>query len=116
MLKHTQNNSMFSKINLQQSVQKIGYTAKRTNVTALEMSGLQMNNKMFITRKVLEKQVDIMKNENIPEDLKQSDQFVYRHLGNSDLGTRKMLDYLKYDTIESFIDDVIPESIRLTKD
>ena len=75
-----------------------------------------MNNKMFITKKVLEKQVEILKNDKIPEDLKQSDKFVYRHLGNSELGTRKMLDFMKYDTIESFINDVIPESIRLTKD
>ena len=57
-----------------------------------------------------------MKNEKIPEDLKQSDQFIYRHLGNSEMGTRKILDFLKYDSIESFINDVIPESIRLTKD
>lgn len=27
-----------------------------------------------------------------------------------------MLDFLKYDTVENFINDVIPESIRLTKD
>lgn len=60
------------------------------------MSELQMNNRMFITQKVLEKQVHIMKNEKIPENLKQSDQFVYRHIGNSEGSTQRMLDFLKY--------------------
>lgn len=81
-----------------------------------DMSELQMNNRMFITQKVLQKQVDIMKNEKIPENLKQSDQFVYRHIGNSENSTRRMLDFLKYNTVEDFIDDVVPEQIRLTKD
>ena len=35
--------------------------------SAMELSGLQMNNKMFITKSVLEKQVAIMKDENIPK-------------------------------------------------
>lgn len=112
-LKHTQNNSMFTKVAMQGT---IGTSLSNRTFSAMEMSGLQMNNKMFITKKVLEQQVDIMKNDSIPSDLKQSDQFVYRHIGNSEHSTRKMLDFLKYDSIESFIDDVIPESIRLTKD
>lgn len=57
-----------------------------------------------------------MKNEKIPEQLKQSDQFVYRHIGNSDNSTRRMLDFLKYKSTDDFINDVVPESIRLTKD
>ena len=57
-----------------------------------------------------------MKNDKIPENLKQSDQFVYRHIGNSENSTRRMLDFLKYNTVEEFIDDVVPEQIRLTKD
>lgn len=35
-----------------------------------EMSELQMNNRMFITKKVLDKQVEIMKNEQISDNLK----------------------------------------------
>lgn len=118
VLQHTQNNSMFSKINLQHTgMSKLGnFNPSRTAVTSMDMSALQMNNKMFISRQVLEKQVDIMKNDKIPEDLKQSDPFVYRHLGNSEMGTRKILDFLKYDSIESFISDVVPDSIKLTKD
>jgi len=57
-----------------------------------------------------------MKNPKIPQEIKQSDAFVYRHIGNSEISTRRMLDFLKYDSVEAFIDDVIPESIRLTKD
>lgn len=75
-----------------------------------------MNNKMFITKKVLDKQVDIMKNDSISDNLKPTDKFVYRHIGNSDRSTRIMLDYLKFDTMEQFIDSVVPDSIRLTKE
>lgn len=81
-----------------------------------EMTELQMNNKMFITKKVLDKQVDIMKNDSISDNLKPTDKFVYRHIGNSDRSTRIMLDYLKFDTMEQFIDSVVPDSIRLTKE
>ena len=75
----------------------------------LDISGLQMNNNMFVTKQVLDKQVEIMRNEKIPNDLKQSDAYVYRHLGNSEHSTRKMLDFMKYDTIDNFIKDVVPE-------
>ena len=68
-----------------------------------------MNNNMFITKQVLDKQVEIMKNDKIPSDLKQSDAYIYRHLGNSEHSTRKMLDFMKYDSIENFIKDVVPE-------
>lgn len=81
-----------------------------------EMSELQMNNRMFITKKVLDKQVEIMKNDKISDNLKQSDKFVYRHMGNSENSTRRMLDFLKFDDMDKFIDSVVPESIRLTKD
>ena len=55
----------------------------RASSSAMQLSGLQMNNKMFITQNVLEKQVAIMKDENIPKQLKASDEYVYRHMGNS---------------------------------
>ena len=99
---------MVAQLNLIASVRNFG--------SNLMMSELQMNNRMFITQKVLEKQVEIMKNDQIPESLKQSDQFVYRHIGNSEQSTRRMLDFLKYDTLENFINDVVPDSIRLTKE
>lgn len=119
VLKHNRSTTALSKINLQglkMSQASLGSISHREFASAKDMSELQMNNRMFITQKVLQKQVDIMKNDKIPENLKQSDQFVYRHIGNSENSTRRMLDFLKYNTVEEFIDDVVPEQIRLTKD
>lgn len=53
-------------------------------LNTLELSGLQMQNKMYITKSVLEKQVEILKNDKIPKSLKPSDPYVYRHLGNTE--------------------------------
>lgn len=50
----------------------------------MEMSSLQLNDKLFVTKSILDKQVDIQKNENIPKELKSSDDYSYRHMGNSD--------------------------------
>ena len=82
--------------------------------SAMELSGLQMNNKMFITKSVLEKQVAIMKDENIPKTLKASDEYVYRHMGNSAGSTKKILDFLGVASVEELMDQVVPKSIRLT--
>ena len=75
---------------------------------------MQMNNKMFISRAVLEKQVDIMKNEDIPKKLKLSDDFVYRHIGNSDHSTGRALQFLGVNTMEELMNEVVPASIRLS--
>jgi len=77
------------------------------------MSSLQLNNKLFVTKSILDKQVDIQKNPNIPKELKNSDDYTYRHMGNSDIGTEKMLSFLGYDSIDGLMNDVVPESIRL---
>ena len=73
-----------------------------------------MNNKMFITRRVLDKQVQIMKNQDIPIQLKSSDDYVYRHLGNSDQSVRKQLDLLELNSIEDLMNEVVPDQIRLS--
>lgn len=73
-----------------------------------------MNNKMFISRAVLEKQVDIMKNEDIPKKLKLSDDFVYRHIGNSDHSTQRALQSLGLNSMEELISEVVPKEIRLS--
>ena len=74
-----------------------------------------MNNKMFITQSVLEKQVEIMKDQNIPKQLKASDEYVYRHMGNSKGNTEKtILDFLGVATVEELMDQVVPKAIRLT--
>lgn len=98
-------------------VNALGFSPSRSiSNSPVEISGMQMNNNMFLTKTILDKQVQIMKNPLIPSDLKQSDAYVYRHLGNSEHSTRKMLDFMKYDSLETFIKDVVPEKIRLTKD
>lgn len=61
----------------------------------------------------MDKQVEIQKNTDIPKELKNSDDYTYRHMGNSDPGTEKMLAFLGYDSIDSLMNDVVPQSIRL---
>lgn len=56
----------------------------------------------------MDKQVDIQKNPDIPKELKNSDDYSYRHMGNSDPGTEKMLAFLGYDSIDSLMNDVVP--------
>jgi len=80
------------------------------------MEGMRLNNKMYITKNILDKQVEIMKNEDIPKALKPTDMYAYRHLGNSEHSTKKMLDFLGYENMDKFINDVVPDSIRLTSD
>lgn len=52
--------------------------------------------------------MDIQKNPNIPKELKNSDDYTYRHMGNSDIGTEKMLSFLGYDSIDGLMNDVVP--------
>lgn len=80
------------------------------------MTQFQMENKMFITKQVLDQQVAIMKDERIPKMLKQRDVYVYRHLGNSTTSTAAMLSELGTETIDELMDQVVPESIRLSED
>jgi len=51
-----------------------------------------MKNDMYIKRAILNKQVEILNNEAIPQKLKNSDGYIYRHLGNSNHGVQKMLE------------------------
>ena len=54
-----------------------------------------------------------MKNPKIPSTLKQSDPYTYRHVGNSANATQIMLEKLGYSSISEFLEDVVPEAIRL---
>jgi len=83
------------------------------NFSVLEMTGLQMSNKAFITKSVLEKRAEIMKNEEIPSKLKNSDDYVYRHMGNSEIATQNMLDFLGCKDIDQLMSETVPEQIRL---
>ncbi|MEM7623352.1 MAG: hypothetical protein AAF235_09125 [Planctomycetota bacterium] len=47
-----------------------------------------------------------------PSDLSPTDGFESRHIGPDAAETREMLGTLGYDSMESFISDVVPSSIR----
>lgn len=80
----------------------------------MDMSAIQMNNKMFVSKAILDKQIEIMKSSDVPTQLKLSDEYVYRHMGNSDKSTKEMLKYLEVDSIDHLMEQVVPESIRLS--
>lgn len=89
-------------------------TMRNKSGSAMDMTALQMNNKMFVSKSILDKQIEIMKSSDVPTQLKLSDEYVYRHMGNSDKSTNKMLEYLEVDSIDQLMEQVVPESIRLS--
>jgi len=48
--------------------------------------------------------------------LKTSDEYNYRHIGNSDISNQRALEVLGYESIDALMADVVPDNIRLTKD
>lgn len=61
----------------------------------------------------MNKEMECLNNEDIPESLKLSDAYIYRHLGNSGVSTQKMLDKLGCSTIDELMDQVVPDAIAL---
>lgn len=55
-----------------------------------------------------------MENENISNRLKTSDEYVYRHIGNSDSSTQRALETIGVNSIDELMNQVVPEDIRLT--
>lgn len=60
LVNHTQNNSMLTKVSLRQAqvgVNALGvFNPQRSMISnPLEISGLQMNNNMYVTKKVLDR-------------------------------------------------------------
>ncbi len=51
----------------------------------------------------------------IPAAVSAADSFVPRHIGPDDAEQRAMLAALGYDSLDAFIDAVVPETIRLRK-
>jgi len=74
------------------------------------------NKSLSEKRAIMDKEGDILNNENIPDTLKPSDPYIYRHLGNSAVNTQRMLDYLKCESLDQLMDEVVPEQIKLTQD
>jgi len=116
--------SKFAKTRVSTNAQRIlttqgsilnGYSTMRNKSgSAMDMSAIQMNNKMFVSKSILDKQIEIMKSSDVPTQLKLSDEYVYRHMGNSDKSTKEMLEYLEVDSVDHLMEQVVPESIRLS--
>jgi glycine cleavage system pyridoxal-binding protein P len=64
----------------------------------------------------LDKQIEILENENIPASLKQSDPYIYRHIGNSEISTYKMLETIGCKDLDELINQVVPDSIKLSSE
>lgn len=61
----------------------------------------------------MEKQVEIIENHNISKRLKTSDEYIYRHIGNSEASISRMLKAIGSESLEDFINTVVPSNIRL---
>ena len=58
--------------------------------------------------------VEIMNNDNIPNRLKLSDEYNYRHIGNSQHSQNKALSTIGVESMEELMNLIVPEDIRLT--
>lgn len=76
----------------------------------------QEYNRTFLTKKILEEQVSLISDDNISPQLKNSDGYVYRHIGNSETATKRALDFLGVSSMNELVEQVVPPSIRLTKE
>ena len=74
-----------------------------TYYTSSDLGNLQMGSKMFIDKQVLKAQVDILNNDKIPSQLKASDQYIYRHIGNSEHSIKKILEELKVSSVDDLM-------------
>jgi len=63
---------------------------------------------------ILKQQEKIMHNKALSPRLKNSDEFVYRHIGNGQSSTAHCLKVCGVESMEELLDQVIPEDIRLT--
>ena len=67
-----------------------------------------------MTKKILEEQVSLIKDDKISPQLKNSDGYVYRHIGNSEIATNRALEFLGVSSINELCEQVVPPAIRLT--
>jgi len=64
--------------------------------------------------KEFQREVEIIDNKQISPRLKTSDEYVYRHIGNSDFNTNKALKVIGVETMEELMNKIVPADIRLT--
>jgi glycine cleavage system pyridoxal-binding protein P len=68
---------------------------------------------MFMTKEIYDQQAGLMNDEKISSSLKNSDTYRYRHIGNSEIATKRALDFLEVSSIDELMDQVVPDTIRL---
>jgi len=78
-----------------------------------KINTLNLNSKQFQHTQVLNQETDILDDPSISPRLKTSDEYVYRHMGNSKTSSTVALNTLGLNTMEELINEVVPEDIRL---
>jgi len=68
---------------------------------------------LYISRHILNKHLNYLDNPKISQQLKPSDNFIERHLGNNTSATIEILDSLGVKSIEELMDQTVPAKIRL---
>lgn len=71
---------------------------------------------MHVSMSILNKQLNYLHSKKIKSDLKPSDDFFYRHLGNDPKNTQVILQRLGVKSIDELMDQTVPPSIRLSND
>ena len=61
-----------------------------------------------------QREVSIVDNKKISPRLKTSDEYVYRHIGNSETSISKALSVIGVKNMDELMNKVVPEDIRLT--
>ena len=61
-----------------------------------------------------QREVSIIENQAISPRLKTSDEYIYRHIGNSEISTNKALKTIGVNSIDELMEQIIPADIRLT--
>lgn len=60
-------------------------------------------NRTFLNKKILDQQVELIQDDDISPQLKNSDGYVYRHIGNSEVSTQRALDFLGVSSMEELM-------------
>ena len=66
-----------------------------------------------MTKEILEEKASIINDDKISSQLKNSDTYTYRHIGNSEISSKKALNFLGVSSIDELMDQVVPDTIRL---
>ncbi len=69
-----------------------------------------------MSKSILNKQLNYLHSHRVKADLKPSDDFFYRHIGNDPKNTQAILDKLGVKSIDELMDQTVPPNIRLSKE